>query len=168
MSKIIAIDFDGCLVKNKYPDIGEEISESVEAYRRELANGAEFILWTCRTGEKLQAALEWCKERGISFSAINENIPSHVLDYDEDPRKVYADEYWDDKAVKMPPDGENQEASDQMSATRKMIRDLLSGSKRAFEQDSKDKHCADAHTEKDCDKLASARKTVKGLFRKSN
>ena len=28
MSKVIAMDFDGCLVTNKYPDIGSLISKT--------------------------------------------------------------------------------------------------------------------------------------------
>jgi hydroxymethylpyrimidine pyrophosphatase-like HAD family hydrolase len=50
--KIIAVDFDGCLVTNKWPKIGEPIAETIDALKAEQANGAKVILWTCRSEEK--------------------------------------------------------------------------------------------------------------------
>lgn len=100
---IIAVDFDGVLCEDKWPEIGEEISENIEQLKWERASGAKIILWTCRTGELLDEALEWCKERGILFDAVNENLPERVEKYHNDCRKVSADQYWDDKAVNKTP-----------------------------------------------------------------
>lgn len=102
LGKIIAIDFDGCLAENRYPEIGEAIQETVDACQRERDAGSRFILWTCRTGDWLQAALDWCAEREIAFAAVNENVPERIEKCGGDTRKVSADEYWDDRAVKMP------------------------------------------------------------------
>lgn len=95
--EIYAIDFDGTLCVNKYPDIGEE-KVDVTDYVKSLKNeGHKLILWTCREGEELDNAIEWCKERGIEFDAINENLEETIKQFGSDPRKVSASYYLDDK-----------------------------------------------------------------------
>ena len=101
--KIIAIDFDGTVVTNKFPDIGEPISETTKALLVEIARGSRLILWTCRSGKLLQDALDRCKENEIVFEAVNENLPDIIEAFGGDTRKVFADEYWDDRAKVMPP-----------------------------------------------------------------
>ncbi len=101
-AKIIAVDFDGCLVTNKWPEIGEPIEEVIRKYHLERSHGTRFILWTCRSGEKLEAAVAWCAERGITFDTVNEPLPELVDAFEGNPRKVFANEYWDDRAVCMP------------------------------------------------------------------
>lgn len=98
-NKIIAVDFDGTLCENKYPEIGEPRADVIEKLLQEQRNGAHTILWTCRRGEELAAAVYWCIERGIAFDAINDNLNYNVEKFGGDTRKIYADEYWDDKAV---------------------------------------------------------------------
>lgn len=99
MSKIIAIDFDGVLVENQYPDIGMENPMIVEAAKEYRRLGCKLILWTCRKGKYLQDALNWCKDHGIEFDAVNENLPEILEAFDEDSRKIFANEYWDDRNV---------------------------------------------------------------------
>lgn len=98
---IIAVDFDGVLCKNKYPEIGEPNTELLKLIPIFQANGDKFILWTCRTGKELDEALIWCRELGIVFDAVNENLPESIEAYGGDCRKVFADQYWDDKAYNM-------------------------------------------------------------------
>ena len=98
----IAVDFDGCLVTNEYPNIGTAIATTISLLKTELSNGACVILWTCRCGDELTAAVNWCAERGIAFDAVNENLPEMVAFFGGDTRKVFANEYWDDRAVRMP------------------------------------------------------------------
>lgn len=95
---IIAIDFDGTLVENKFPDIGEtkRFFDTIKLVRVEKPE-VKVILWTCRTGEYLQNAILFCKENGLVFDEVNKNIPEVIAIFGEDTRKVYADEYWDDK-----------------------------------------------------------------------
>lgn len=100
-NKIIAIDFDGCLVECAYPDIGEPNENVIMAYFAERMAGTRFILWTCRCDKELAKALNWCNERGITFDAVNANLPERIEEYIFDSRKVSADEYWDDKAIRM-------------------------------------------------------------------
>lgn len=96
---IIAVDFDGTLCKAKWPEIGRENGDIIRALLRRQAQGDKIILWTCRRGELLEEAVNWCATRGLRFDAVNENLPEHIAQYGDDTRKVYADEYWDDKAV---------------------------------------------------------------------
>jgi hypothetical protein len=100
--KIIAVDFDGCLVVNAFPKIGAEIPETVRRLKEEQRNGARVILWTCRRSDNLTAAIEWCGQRGIYLDAVNENPPDIIEAFGGDTRKVFANEYWDDRAVRMP------------------------------------------------------------------
>jgi len=98
-ARIIAVDFDGCLCENAWPDIGEAKQDVIDALLLRQKVGAKIILWTCRVGERLDAAVRWCADHGITFDAINENLPVNIVAFGNDCRKVYADEYWDDKAV---------------------------------------------------------------------
>lgn len=68
---------------------------------RQLRNSGEIelILWTCRVGEPLKFAVEWCKEQGVEFDAVNENLPRIIEQFGGDNRKIYADVYIDDLAV---------------------------------------------------------------------
>lgn len=97
--KIVAVDFDGTLCKDAYPNIGEPLPYSLY-YIKELAkDGAILILHTCRSGALLDAAVAWCNERGVVFDYINENVPENIDRYGGDTRKIYADIYVDTNAV---------------------------------------------------------------------
>ena len=97
--KIIAVDFDGCLCTNVWPEIGEPNTKLIYRLKFRRAHGDKLILWTCREGALLDVALEWCRAHGLEFDAANENLPEMVERYGGDCRKISADEYWDDKAV---------------------------------------------------------------------
>lgn len=97
-TKIIAVDFDGTLCQDRYPDIGAPTPLLKKAIE-EQKNGAAIIMWTCRKGALIDKAVEWCAAHGLVFDAINANLPENIREYGGmDTRKVYADEYWDDKA----------------------------------------------------------------------
>ena len=93
---IIAIDFDGTLVENRYPDIGEPIIPVWKAAFHAKARGDKLILWTSRTGEYLDNAVQFCKDRGLVFDAVNDNI-DEVKALGWDARKVFASMYIDDR-----------------------------------------------------------------------
>lgn len=99
MPKIIAVDFDGCLVENRFPEIGKPLLDNIERLKKEQENGARVILWTCRRGQCCDDAVKFCKDVGIRLDAINENLPDIVKDFGGDTRKIFAHEYWDDRAV---------------------------------------------------------------------
>jgi hydroxymethylpyrimidine pyrophosphatase-like HAD family hydrolase len=64
---IIAVDFDGTLCQNAWPDIGRPRSDIIDHVRSARANGAKLILWTNREGERLQEALSWCADGALSL-----------------------------------------------------------------------------------------------------
>lgn len=96
---IVAVDFDGTLVEDKFPEIGRPIEKTWELLRKCQEAGVKIILWTCRDHERLKDALDFCNERGLFFDAVNENLPECRAMFNNDTRKVYANEYWDDKSV---------------------------------------------------------------------
>lgn len=98
-NKIIAVDFDGTLCQSKFPDIGRPNENVINYVKERKKNGDKLILWTCRTGERLTDAILWCEKRGIIFDAVNENLPEIIDAMGGDTRKIYADEYLDDKAL---------------------------------------------------------------------
>lgn len=99
MRKAIAIDFDGCICTNAFPNIGAPNWSVINKALGEQAAGADLILWTCREGELLQQAVDACRKWGLHFDAVNDSLPSWIDAYGNHPRKVGATEYWDDRAV---------------------------------------------------------------------
>ena len=97
LHRTIAIDFDGCLFADKWPEIGEPNWDVINKAKREKEKGALLILNTCREGDRLDEALVACIEHGLHFDAINENVQERI-DAWGDCRKPGADEYWDDRA----------------------------------------------------------------------
>lgn len=106
--KAIAIDFDGCICTNAFPNIGTPNRSVIDRALAEQAAGAGLILWTCREGELLRQALDACAQWGLHFDAVNESLPSWIAAFGTRPRKVGASEYWDDRAVVVR-DGEVQQ-----------------------------------------------------------
>ena len=97
---IIAVDFDGTITKeSKWPELGEPNMPFIKELIRRRNNGDKLILWTCRDGDLLQAAINFCKTFGLEFDAVNENLPEIIETYGGS-RKISADLYVDDKAVK--------------------------------------------------------------------
>ena len=92
----IAVDFDGTIVEHKYPAIGEEMPFAIESLKRLSADGHQLILWTYRAGRELQAAVDFCQKRGVTFYAINKNFPEETYT-SEMSRKIVADIYIDDR-----------------------------------------------------------------------
>jgi hypothetical protein len=95
--KVIATDFDGTLCENKWPDIGAPNEEIIWYLREQQAAGVKIILWTCRVGERLEEAVRWCYDQGLIFDTINENIPEAIDLFGSDTRKIFANEYIDDR-----------------------------------------------------------------------
>lgn len=95
--KVIAIDFDGTLWETDWPRLVRPILPVIEMAKARKAKGDKLILWTCREGPELDAAIEACREQGVEFDAVNDNLPEAKAEWGNNPRKVAADEYWDDK-----------------------------------------------------------------------
>jgi hypothetical protein len=97
--KIYAFDFDGTLCQEAYPAIGKPNKSMIRFVKKVQNRGHRTILWTCRCGKPLDEAVNWCKEQGIIFDAVNANLPETLQKYGTDPRKITADYYIDDKTL---------------------------------------------------------------------
>ena len=97
---VLAIDFDGTIVTDAYPNIGELlpfakqcINDLYEKYK------CEIIIWTCRTGLEEFNCRQFLIENNIYFTTINQNTPSVLCRWNkDDSRKIYADIYIDDRS----------------------------------------------------------------------
>lgn len=96
---IYAVDFDGTLCESEWPGIGAPNTKLIEHLIKRRNQGAKLILWTCRNGERLQQAVEWCRSHGLEFDAVNENLPEMIEKYGGESRKIFAHCYIDDMAV---------------------------------------------------------------------
>ena len=97
-SKVIAVDFDGTIVEHRYPEIGKEMMFAFATLKELQKRGHKLILWTFRTGEQLNDAVEYCRINGVEFYAINKNYPEEELDQNVS-RKINADIFIDDRNV---------------------------------------------------------------------
>jgi len=61
--------------------------------------GNLLILWTYRSGKKLEEAVKFCEDNGLTFYAINKSYPEEVMS-EEISRKVNADIFIDDRDVR--------------------------------------------------------------------
>lgn len=93
---IIAVDFDGTLCENAWPDIGAPNVELIDFLKQRKEQGNKLILWTMREGRDLLNALYWCADYGLTFDAVNDNDEDLKKRYNNNPRKVFANWYIDD------------------------------------------------------------------------
>lgn len=88
--KRIAVDFDGTLCEDAYPEIGAVKPGAVEALRQLRAAGFFILIWSCRTcswdahlypsdpdlhpydREPVQAMVAWLEANQIPFDAIDD------------------------------------------------------------------------------------------------
>lgn len=119
---IIAIDFDGTVVSHAYPAVGMDAG-AVPVLKELIANGCQLILLTMRSGDLLEPALAWFREREIPLFAVNEN-PQQAK-WTSSP-KVHADLYIDDSALGCPirfMDGVKRPVADWAAIRRQLVDD---------------------------------------------
>ena len=91
----IAVDFDGTIVEHEYPEIGKELPFATETLKLLQKEGHQIILFTSREGKLLDDAVEFCRQKGLEFYAVNCNQPEDAL-FPRHTTKVIADVYIDD------------------------------------------------------------------------
>ena len=110
---ILCVDFDGTIVQDAFPNIGEPRQGRFHrTFLEDLIylqkKGHKLILWTCREGEHLEQAVAFCKECGLEFDAVNDDLEEVKQKYADKleiwrasgrARKVFANYYIDDRAV---------------------------------------------------------------------
>ena len=101
---VIAVDFDGTIVEHKYPAIGRELPFATETLRMLIRDRHKLILWSVREGRLLDEAVEWCRERGVEFYAVNRDYPEESREHDSFSRKLKADQFIDDRNIGGLPD----------------------------------------------------------------
>ena len=102
---VIAVDFDGTIVTHKYPEIGEEIPFATQTLKMLIADHHRLILWTVREGELLDEAVNWCRERGVEFYAVNRDYPEETVENNPHfSRKLKVDLFIDDRNLGGLPD----------------------------------------------------------------
>jgi len=95
---IIAVDFDGTCVTHAYPEVGKDIG-AAKVLRELVDNNNSLILLTMRSGELLDAAVEWFKQNDIKLWGIQKNPTQHTW---TSSNKVYAQLYIDDAGLGCP------------------------------------------------------------------
>lgn len=107
----IAVDFDGTIVEHRYPEIGKELPFATATLKKLTDDGHRLILWSVREGDLLQEAVDWCRERGVRFHAVNGYFDEDAVDAAENAkrnphfsRKLKVDCFIDDRNVGGLPD----------------------------------------------------------------
>lgn len=101
---VIAVDYDGTIVKNAFPNTGKFkfLAKAVILWIKRRNH--ILVLNTCRVDNydkgKMFLTAAVCKtaSAGIEFDYINKNVPKRIARYGSDCRKISADWYIDDKA----------------------------------------------------------------------
>ena len=101
----IAVDFDGTIVEHRYPEIGKELPFATQTLRMLIEDRHRLILWSVREGKLLEDAVEWCRQRGVEFYAINKDFPEEEENKNQSfSRKIKADVWIDDRNIGGLPD----------------------------------------------------------------
>ena len=102
---VIAVDFDGTIVEHRYPSIGKELPFAIDTLRKLAEEGHRLILWTVREGQYLDDAVEFCRNRGLEFYAVNRDYPEEEQENNQRfTRKLKADLWIDDRNLGGLPD----------------------------------------------------------------
>lgn len=96
---VVAVDFDGTIVNDKFPEIGNIKTKTVELMKKLKEKGHLVIVWTCRSGHNLDDAVDFLNKNNILYDYINENPQDPYAIAGWQGRKVFCDIYLDDRAV---------------------------------------------------------------------
>lgn len=90
---IICVDFDNTIFP--YYSFEDELCHTIiDTLHEALALGARLILYTCRDGEDLEYAINYCKRKGLEFEQVN----NHIISLPSQSNKPYCNIMLDDKA----------------------------------------------------------------------
>lgn len=96
---VIAIDFDGTITTNSFPEVGELIEGANHYIQKMYQDGHYIIINTCRSGRYEGMAEDFLNKQSIPFHFINSNLPELIDKFSQDCRKISADIYIDDKCI---------------------------------------------------------------------
>ena len=89
------------IVEHQYPAIGREKPFAIDTLKKLAKEHHRLILWTVREGKLLQEAIDFCKERGLEFYAVNRNYPEEKYPTE---RKLRVEMWIDDRNLGGLPD----------------------------------------------------------------
>lgn len=99
---VLAIDFDGTITTGSHVEEHMVLNpQTAEFLAVAKEQGWAIVLWTCREGDLLEEAVEWCTAHGIEFDAVNENVPIVATVPGLALRKIYYDILIDDRCLNM-------------------------------------------------------------------
>lgn len=102
---VIAVDFDGTIVEDRYPEIGREKPFALDTLKKLSAERHKLILWSVREGRRLEEAVAFCRERGLEFYAVNRDYPEEEKERNNHfSRKLKVDLFIDDRNLGGLPD----------------------------------------------------------------
>lgn len=126
---IVAVDFDGVLCRDEFPEIGAPNYRIISLVREIADAGHEVVLWTSRADDRLMEAVRWCEDRGLHFCAVNDNAPSNKAKYESEypngTRKVCADVYLDDKDPRFITTARNKSYNDALDYLERSVRKVV-------------------------------------------
>ena len=83
----------------------KKLIKMLKTLKKLQQDGHKLILWTVREGDLLDEAVEFCRQRGVEFFAVNSNYPDENVDASAiRSRKLKADMFIDDRNVGGLPD----------------------------------------------------------------
>lgn len=94
----IVVDCDGTVMTHDYPRIGKDIG-AVPVLKELIKNKHQLILFTMRSGKKLDDAVNWFKENEIPLFGVQTNPTQHEW---TDSPKAYGQLILDDAAAFAP------------------------------------------------------------------
>ena len=95
----IAVDFDGTICHHDFPGLGDEIENAINVLRQLNKKGHKIIIFTMRSDEYLDDAVDFLKRKGVELYGLNHN-PDQTT-FTTSP-KAYAHLYIDDAALGCP------------------------------------------------------------------
>lgn len=98
MKKVIAIDFDGTIVEDAFPDIGPPNMRMFQFAKTVRSEGHKVVVWSCRANKKLNKGADRDYFQEMVDFLEQSNFPYDEID-DGSQGKYHADLYVDDKAV---------------------------------------------------------------------
>jgi galactitol-specific phosphotransferase system IIB component len=101
--KYIAIDFDGTIATDSYPELGTLLPKADFVLRKICIYGGKIAIWTCRSGPDENKVKKFLADNNIPYDHFNEPFPEIEALYANDlgitSRKVCADLYIDNKDI---------------------------------------------------------------------
>lgn len=93
------VDFDGTIVSKAFPNIGEINEEVVKFMDAAIKQGHLVIVWTARSINYEQDAIDFLNKNNVPYSYVNENPEDEYAKKGIQGRKIFCDYYLDDRAV---------------------------------------------------------------------